>query len=299
MALPDPTTRRTIEKATAELLRDAGVATPPVRIERVLAHLEVHREFYDLENPGFLQRAVHRLRVGGERLLNLLRDRVRLAAVWLPDDQRILIDRGLPAPKQDWASFHEATHRLLFWHREYFLGDTAATLDPGFQEKLEAEANYGASALRFLGPLFTAEARDVAPLWNRIQALHRRYKTSLQSTARRYVEFGPDLAMLFVVSTPWWHDVPADQPHRCRHVVPSPRCAREFAAVDTDALRDAITGSTRAVSGGPAGDFDTCLFDLNGDPHEFTGMHFYNRHDVLTLVVHRRRLTAATVSVSV
>ncbi len=67
MALPDPTTRRTIEKATADLLRDAGVAAPPVRIERLLAHLEVHREFYDLENPSFLQRAVHRLRVGGER----------------------------------------------------------------------------------------------------------------------------------------------------------------------------------------------------------------------------------------
>ncbi len=64
--LPDPATRRAIDQATTKLLRDAGIIAPPVRIERVLATLAVHREFYDLENPSFLERAVHRVRIGAD-----------------------------------------------------------------------------------------------------------------------------------------------------------------------------------------------------------------------------------------
>lgn len=294
--LPDPSTRRAIDQATAKLLRDAGIAAPPVKIEQVLATLAVHQEFYDLENPGFLQRAMHKVRVKGDQLRRFLRDRVKLAAVWLPDDHRILIDRGLPKPKQDWAGFHEATHGLLPWHREYFLGDTAQTLEPSFQVKLEAEANYGASALRFLGKSFTDEARDSLPFWKQIQALQRRYGTSLQSTARRFVEFGPDLAMVFVVSTPVWKQVPADQPHRCRHLITSPRFAQAFAIPEADEISRAITSSSRCVRGGPAGEFETCLPDLNGDMHFFTGLNFFNQRDLFTLVIHRGRVTAANVA---
>lgn len=294
--LPDPSTRRAIDQATTQLLRDAGIASPPVKIEQVLATLAVHQEFYDLENPGFLQRAMHRVRVKGDQLRRFLRDRVKLAAVWLPDDQRILIDRGLPKPKQDWAGFHEATHGLLPWHREYFLGDTAQTLEPSFQEKLETEANYGASALRFLGSAFTDDARDSLPDWKRLQALKRRYGTSLQSTARRFVEFGPELAMLFVVSTPWWTPVPPDQPHRCRHVIPSPRFGRMFTIPLVDEVGRVITNSTKFTSGGPAGEVDMCLPDLNGDMHVFRCMHFYNRWDLLTLIVHSTRVTGTSVA---
>lgn len=293
--LPDPATRKEIDLAAAQLLRDAGIVAPPVRIETVLATLEVHRDFYDLAEPGFLARAVHRVRVGADQLRRFLRERVKLAAVWLPDDQRILIDRGLPQPKQDWASFHEATHRLLVWHRDFFLGDTAQTLDPGFQERLEAEANYGASALRFLGTQFTRDARDVSIGWNALKALKKRYDTSLQSTARRFVEFGPDLPMLLVVSTPWWFEVPADQPHRCRHLLPSPLFARVFQSPEADVLRDAITYTTRHTRGGPAGECEICLLDRNGEWHAFLGMHFYNGHDVLTLFVRERRVTTKSV----
>lgn len=294
--LPDPSTRRAIDQVTAKLLRDAGVAAPPVGIEQVLATLAVHQDFYDLENPGFLQRAMHRMRVGGDYLRRFLRDRVKLAAVWLPDDRQILIDRGLPVPKQSWAAFHEATHSLLPWHREYFLGDTAQTLEPSFQEKLEAEANYGASALRFMGSSFSEEARDCLPVWKQVQSLKQRYHTSLQSTARRFVEFGPDLAMLFVVSTPWWREVPADQPHRCRHVLPSPRFSRTFTLPPEDGLADKITGSSRSVRGGPAGECEMCLPDLNGDMHLFYGRHFYNQHDLFTLIVHNGRITGTSVA---
>jgi hypothetical protein len=295
--LPDPSTRRAIDQATANLLRDAGAVSPPVKVEQLLATLAVHRDFYDLESPGLIDRAVHRIRVGGDQLRRILREKIKLAALWLPDDRRILIDRGLPVPKQDWAAFHETTHSLLPWHREYFLGDTAQTLDPAFHERLEAEANYGASALRFMGAAFTSDARDSLPVWDRVRALQRRYGTSLQSTARRFVEFGPDLPMLFVVSTPWWRDVPADQPHRCRHVLASPRFGRFFAAPEPDDLLTTITGSSRLVRGGPAGDSETCFPDANGDMHLFDVRHFFNQHDLFTLLVHRCRVTAAAVAV--
>ena len=54
-------------------------------------------------------------------------------------------------------------HRLLPWHKPFFFGATAQTLDPAYQADLEAEANYAAGRLLFLGNRFTEEARDLAP----------------------------------------------------------------------------------------------------------------------------------------
>lgn len=99
--LPDPITRVEIERLSAQVLREVDLKTPPVRVEDILDHLRVHREFYDLENPTFLQRAAHRVKVGADQLLRLLREKARLNGVWLPDEQRILVDSGLPNPKQD------------------------------------------------------------------------------------------------------------------------------------------------------------------------------------------------------
>ena len=65
------------------------------------------------------------------------------------DESRIVVDASLPKGKQEWPSLHEAGHRILEWHRPYFFGDTAQTLDPDWQQILEEEANYAASALMF------------------------------------------------------------------------------------------------------------------------------------------------------
>lgn len=288
----DPLTRREIEKATSTVLRDAGLTTPPVRIEDLLEHLRVHRDFYDLEDPSFLQRAVFRTKVEARQLMDLIRQRVRLAAVWLPDEARILVDTSLHHRKQQWASFHDATHGLLPWHRPYYMGETAQTLDPGFQEILEAEANFGASALVFCGPRFTQEALDLPVEWKSVQTLQKRYNASLQSTGRRLVEHGPDRAMALVVSTPWWKDVPPDQPHRCRHLIASPRLLLEFPGLTADLVMDSITDNTRWRKGGPVGDFTLGLLDGRGTMHEFAGTSFYNQKDILTLLVHEGPWTA-------
>src|SRR6266446_7021994 len=105
----DTRTSRDIDKAVARLLREAGIREPPVHIADVLEHVRVHRQFYNLEDPTLLQRFWHRVKVESKVLVDVVR-RIRLTAVWLPDESRILIDESAPPLKQDWASFHDAIH---------------------------------------------------------------------------------------------------------------------------------------------------------------------------------------------
>jgi hypothetical protein len=289
----DPASQEEIRKAAARILREAGIKAPPVRVEDLLEHLKVHREFYSLEDPTLLQRLQHKVRVQGQLLIKVVK-KVNLAAVWLPDESRILVDHSLPEPKQEWASFHDVTHSVLEWHRSFFLGETAQTLDPDFQEMLEAEANFGASELMFCGRLFTRDALDTAPEWASVEALKKRYGKSWVTTLRRYVEHGHDVPMAMIVSTPWWKAKPEDQTTRCRHFVPSPRFAAEFDLSVAGALLGEIDKNTNLRSGGRVGDFQLCLLDTNGQPHEFKAETFFNRYYLLTLFVHQKRLSRVT-----
>ncbi len=285
----DDATRREIDKASWKALREAGIFQPPVRIETLLAHLRLYREFYDLEDPGFLDRAKHRIRIHGRRLVDILR-KVRLAAVLLYDDRRIVVDLKLPSIKRDFPSFHEVAHRIFVWHRPFFYGDTAQTLDPDWHEQLEAEANYGASSLMFCGPVFTREALDTTAKWLSIVALKKRYGKSYVTTLRRYVEHTHDHSMAMLVSTPHWEGKPSDQAERWRHFVGSKRFAAEFASVTASDVLEAVDGNCVQCRGGLVADFTYCLKDENGDLHEFHAESFYNRHYILTLFVEVRRL---------
>ena len=180
----DDATRREIDKVVAKTLKEAGLTDPPIDINDLLQHLEVHRDYYDLEDPSLLKRFWYKVEIGKEKLFRIL-NKIKLAAVWLPDEEKIFIDSSLPQRKKEWASFHDATHSILEWHRPFFLGDTAQTLDPDFQEMLEYEANYGASGLMFGGKIFTKEALDTSPNWASVESLQKRYKKSLATTLRR------------------------------------------------------------------------------------------------------------------
>jgi hypothetical protein len=293
----DDLTRCEIEKATWTVLKDASITNPPVRIEDILDHLKVFRGFYNLEDPNLLQKCWHRLRVGGHKIVDLAR-KIKLAGVWLPDETKILIDESLPLPKQKWTSFHDTTHQILKWHRKYFLGDTAQTLDPSFQEQLEDEANYGASCLMFCGPIFTKEAKDTNPEWMSVQQLKARYEASWVTTLRRYVEHSHDRPMLMVVSTPYWREKPDDQPDLWRHIVGSKSFRAEFELTSPIDLIETINSNTFQRIGGIVGDFSLCLNDKNGDPHEFRGETFFNRHYLLTLMVHLRKQSTSRIIVS-
>ena len=249
----DDATRREIDSVTWKALKDAGIVRPPVPVEGILEHLRLHRHYYDLEDPSFLDRAKYKLIVHGHKLVDLLR-KVKLSAVLLFDEKRVVLDVNLPEIKHDWASCHESTHRILEWHRPYFYGDTAQTLDPEWQERLEEEANYGASALMFCGPIFNAEAKEVAPDWARVRRLVDRYGKSITATVRRYVEHGPARPMAFMASTPAWKEKPADQPQLWRHFARSPEFARRFSAVTARDLISGLNLNSTARRGGMVAD---------------------------------------------
>jgi len=280
--LPDERTRREIEAVALRLLREAGVTEPPVPVGRIVDHLELHRQFYDLQNPSFLDRAKHKIIIHGRRLVEAIR-RIKLAAVLLYDEDRIVLDARLPEIKHDWSTCHEVAHRVLPWHKTYFRGDTAQTLAPDWHEVLEAEANYGASELMFCGPSFREDARDVAPTWPNVEVLAKRYGKSKTATLRRFVEHGPDLPMVMLVSTPYWKEKPPDQVNRCRHYVPSRQFAQRFSSIHPDALLELVDGHSQQRTGGPVADFACALHDDDGRQHEFHAVSFFNRYYILSL----------------
>jgi hypothetical protein len=293
----DARTEREVEKAVTKLLREIGIRDPPLRPETVIEHLRLHREFYSLQDPSLVQRVMHAMRVNGHKALEAAH-RIRLSALWFPNEDKIAIDADLHKLKQNWASFHEVMHSVLKWHRPYFLGDTAETLDPDFHVQLEEEANYGASALMFCGPRFTADARDTAPEWSSIKTLEKLYCGSLTATLRRYVEHGHELPLAMMVSTPSWSDSPEGQADRWRHFVRSPQFISRFPGIGADDVRQAIDGHAHYRRGGIVGDFGVALEDANGDDHEFRAEVFYNTHDLLTLLVYRQPLAGGSLVVA-
>ena len=59
--------------------------------------------------------------IGEPHVAKTVEERTRSASWWTIRSRH---------PNREWASFHDVTHRVLEWHRPYFLGDTATTLDP-------------------------------------------------------------------------------------------------------------------------------------------------------------------------
>lgn len=67
----DDATRREIDEVCWKTLKEAGIVRPPVRIENVLEHLNLRLDFYDLQDPGFLDRISYKTNIdeaaGGHR----------------------------------------------------------------------------------------------------------------------------------------------------------------------------------------------------------------------------------------
>src|SRR5260370_38735516 len=108
----DRTRRGEIQRIAATTLRDAGLTEPPLLVERLLEHVQLHRDYYDLSNPGFLDRAKHKLRIHGRRLVEVL-NKVRLQAVLLFAEARICIDQDLLETKHPQASCDRPRQRIL------------------------------------------------------------------------------------------------------------------------------------------------------------------------------------------
>jgi Zn-dependent peptidase ImmA (M78 family) len=285
----DKFTKVEIEKENTKILKEIGIKRPPARVEDILEYLDLHRRYYNIEDPNLLQRFWHKVEVQKFKFFKLMK-KVKLVAMWFPNESEIYIDSTLPDPKQKWATHHEIEHRILPWHRSFYLGDTVQTLDPNYQEMLEIEANFGASYLMFCGDLFKKEALDTKPEWNSIHLLSKRYGNSMVTTLRRYVNTTHDIPMAAFISTPNWLEKPGDQENRYRIFDRSDKFKEQFGNVHPGILLSKIDDNTRKRRGGPIGDFSLFLKDINGNRHEFRAESFFNRHDVLTLLVYKTKL---------
>jgi hypothetical protein len=291
----DNATRKHLDDIASRLLNDAGIYQPPVHLPVLLEHLRLHRRFYDLEDPTFLDQAWHQFQIRKHRLIDFVRNKMGLKAAIFFEARRVLIDQSLPTPKQEFAGFHEVGHDVIPHHKTYFQGDTAETLDPDYHEMLEAEANYVASGLMFCGPVFTTAAKDTTPAWASIEHLRPVFKKSIETTARRYVQHGPDQPMAMFITVPPWREPAEGQSQRCRHFVKSRAFERRFSMVTPREVLIRLDGEAACRRGGLVADFTMLLDDDANAPHEFRAESFFNTHHLVTLVSYRRPLSATIV----
>lgn len=169
------------------------------------------------------------------------------------------------------------------------LGDTLETLTPSCHEIMEAEANYAAGQLLFLGERFRDEATSEAPTLDFVRRLSGVYGNTITSTLWRLTEQAHgDRPMVALVS---------GHPHRarrnsnfdpaspCRYCVQSPGFRDRFGAMTELHLFEVAASYCGSQTGGSLGKEEVVLFDNNRERHVFSFETFFNRHEALTLGV--------------
>lgn len=282
-------TREAIEKRTRIALKDAGITDPPANADDLLQSLSLYREYYNLEDPGLLRRVGHNLHVGSRRIIRIAR-KIDLRALLFQREAQILVDSSLHDRKKTWACFHEITHKILPWHKYFYIGDTAQTLDPFYRERLDLEANYGASDLIFCGQSFTKMALDTTPCLDSVDLLRKKFRTSYTATTRRYVEHSHELPMALLISIPNWHDVSDGMEERCRYFIKSKQFKKKFSGISEEVVLSEIDSNTTKRRGGIVGVYEMILPDDNNVLHEFLAESFYNQYDIISLIVYRKKV---------
>ena len=286
-------TVRDIDGRVERVLRGLGHPDPPLRLEDVRDLLQLDLAFYTADDPGIIHESISRIRVAGIQAYKrpmLLIDAIRkssLKALYLPDRKRILLDEKLPKLKHRWNETHEICHDIIPWHAGIMLGDNDQTLSRDCKEQVEAEANFAAGRLLFLGERFTEEARSLDPSIKVIQELRKVFGNTLSTTLYRFIESaGVELPIVGMISG---HPHASRRPDDfdpsapCPHFIQSPAFARQFGRTSEAELFSAVAGYCGAQGGGPLGEDDLILTDENGDRHRFFFETFFNRYDALTL----------------
>jgi hypothetical protein len=280
-----------IDAQIAKILRGLGNPEPPLRVEDVRELLKLDTKFYSTTDTGLLQETISRLQIGAKQVLArpaLLVEALRkfqLKALWVPDRRRILIDMAVPLIKHRWVEAHEVTHSVLPWHQQALLGDTEHTLALHAQEQLEAEANYGAGRLLFLGDKFKAECKDLPIGFNAVASMAKRYRNTLASTLWRYVEnVGETTPIVGIVSV---HPSTPNQPGvpTIRYFIRSAAFAAHFPTVEEDEIFQFVRFYCGTRQRGPLGEGMIALANGRGERTIFRFETFFNGYDALTLGV--------------
>lgn len=305
--------RKLIDKAVRRLLSDLKGVEPPLNLESVRGLLKLDREYYSSKDPGLIREVIHSLNVAGRQmvssktLLGKMIDKLGLRAFLFWDQNRILIDEDLHHIKHRWAEGHEIGHKLLFWHKQYLLGDSKNELSPSCHAIIEAEANYASGQLLFMQDRFIEEARASPVSLTLQRALAKRFGNSNASTLWRLVEecAGTTPLVGIVSEHPHRPSTEFDQLTPCRYVIESPRFRTHFSNTSELRLFEVLIEVCNHKSGGPLGTKEIELIDNNGARHEFVFESFCYKYkqpggqfgyQVLTLGTHVRKLSRVVVA---
>jgi hypothetical protein len=297
--LLQPAIREKIDRRVDKILRDLGNPEPPLRLEEVRELLRLHVGFYQTDDDGIMQRAIHNLVMAGKQiwarpaiLLDVVRKR-GIKALVVPDRRRILIDETLHKAKHRWAEGHEIIHTVIEWHEPILHGDSELTMKQGCLDKVEAEANYGAGQLLFLRERFAEEASSSPPSVELVKALAKAFKNTHASTLWRLVETAgrerPMLGVMHYHPAPRFASEKNDPARPCRHFIRSDAFAAMFSATSELAIFEMISRYIQPRKGGPVGDDMVVLTDDDGEPHEFSFETFNFGRECLTLATYVRK----------
>jgi len=299
-------TRSDLDKQIEKVLKGLGTPAPPLDLRVVRELLVLDRAFYNSEDDGILKETVSKLKIAGIQVLKrpaLLREAIRkfsLKALYLPDQKRILLDQAIPELKHRWSEAHEIGHSVIPWHEGMMLGDDKQTLLPLCHEQMEAEANYAAGQLLFLGERFRTEALDHLPTIENVKKLAGDYGNTATSTLWRFVEEAHRDLPMFALVTGHPHTarrLPSFDPNNpCRYYVQSPAFRLRFGTYSDVDMFMLITRYCGAQRGGMLGQGECRLTDDNGAMHLFDSQTFFNRYDALTLGVWRNLEPASSLA---
>lgn len=283
--------RNDIDLLIAKVLRDLGNPEPPLRLELVRELLALDLKYYSSTDVSPLAEFAHRIKVAGKQLVALpalildVVKKANLSGLWVPDDRKIFIDKEQPTKKHRWIEAHEISHSIVPWHSEFLLGDDELTLDPGCHAIIEAEANYGAGRLIFLGDQFTTDAKDCAPNFKSIKKLQAHYGNTLTSTFWRFIEErDPDVAAFGMISQhPHHNDIGQGTEGQSIHrFVTTSAFRKKFANVSPLDVYSIIKRNSSWGRRGPVVGGIDVLLDIAGSPSEFSLDGFCNTYQVLT-----------------
>ncbi len=285
---------RDIDELVRRIIRDLDNPEPPIPLEQVRELLRLDLSYYSTLDPGFISSFGHRIKLAGKRIasrsgqiINALA-KANLLGLWIPDEKKILIDENVPGPKQRFLETHEIIHSVIPWHQDFLLGDNETTLSPACHAQIEAEANYGAGRLLFLGQRFVNDARDLNLTWKSIKTLKKNYGNTLTTTLWHTIEQRyPEVPAIGLISRHPNHQHIGGGPDGsdCKHFVRSSGFRDQFPDIKADDIYKIVQGYSSFNSKGPVGDLSTVLINANGESVEFYFESFCNSYDLLTLGV--------------
>lgn len=285
--LLSPRTETEIDQRVEKILADLGNPPPPLDLEQVRSLLKLDLRYYSSTDSSAVAEMVHQLRIGTKqvlarpsRILDVIRER-SLKALWVPDRRRILIDEALADTKKRWGEGHEIIHSVIPHHQILTLGDPEYTLKPACHEQLEAEANYGAGRLLFLRDEFRERLLSSTISFQSVRDLAKEFGNSQTSTLWRVVETLDAPAVGLVSIHPWEKRDGHAEP--VRHFVRSRPFAKQFANIDELELLRILAKVVRRRGGGPIGEDEAVMMDVDGAEHVFRFECFGNTYDTLTL----------------